>query len=177
LLSSLVEDAELASRAGAGDVDAFEELVRRHEGLLRVACQRGCHDRESRQDAYQEALRAVWCGLASFRGQSKLSTWLYTVAWRAARRTAVRLDRANAVPYELPQPEPAPEGLVVTANSVAWALERLPPDFRVTLLLRVVEGLSIEQIAETLEISEGTVKSRINRARRALRELLATEDG
>jgi RNA polymerase sigma-70 factor (ECF subfamily) len=140
LLSSLVGDVELAGRAGAGDVEAFEELVHRHEGLVRAACQRACPDREIREDAYQEALRAVWSGLCGFRGQSKLSTWLYTVSWRAARRTAVRSDRSSIVPYERPRPEPAPEGLVVSGQSIAWALDRLPPDLRVTLLLRVVDG-------------------------------------
>ena len=172
---------ELRRAAAGGDECAFGELVRLYEN--KVYTLRICGDPEDARDAAQEAFLSAWRGLPSFRGDAELSTWIYRLTSNAAidqlRRTKrqrgeVSLDDGElglTVRDSAPGPQEAAEGAELR-SAVAAGLTRLSPDHRQVLSLREVQGLSYEEIAQVLEVDLGTVKSRISRARRALRKIL-----
>ncbi len=140
-------------------------------------------DEEEALDATQEIFLRVWRGLAGFRGEAKLSTWVFQVAWnylRLHRRRRGRRDQLLfAVPDDqqlvlerAPDPGPDPERLATAGDlldRVEQAIDRLPELFRVILWLRDGEGRSYEEIAAVLDVPVGTVRSRLSRARRALK--------
>ncbi len=163
-------DDELVRAASHGDHQAFAALIRRHQRLIDAACATVIPAAEERRDAVQEALRDIWRGLASFRGEAAVSTWMYTVARRSSLRSLRRLPAPD--PDRAPSVDPGPENAVATREAVRWALGRLPGDAREALLLHTQAGLSMAQIAELQIVSVGTVKSRVSRARQTLRELL-----
>ncbi|MFN0089321.1 MAG: RNA polymerase sigma factor [Acidimicrobiales bacterium] len=168
-------DEELAAVAAAGDGDAFRELIQRHRRLIVGLCGRLARSQDEADEAVQIVMVAVHRGLGSFEGRSKFSTWLHQVARNAIMG---ELRRRRPVPVEVdPESEPAapgpgPESTVVDVAAVRWALRRLPEEYRETLILREYYGLSVEEIAEIQIISQGTVKSRLSRARAGLALLL-----
>ena len=174
---------ELRRAAAGGDECAFGELVRLYENKVYTLALRICGDPEDARDAAQEAFLYAWRGLPSFRGDAELSTWIYRLTSNAAidqlRRTKrqrgeVSLDDGElglTVRDSAPGPQEAAEGAELR-SAVAAGLTRLSPDHRQVLSLREVQGLSYEEIAQVLEVDLGTVKSRISRARRALRKIL-----
>ena len=174
---------ELRRAAAGGDECAFGELVRLYENKVYTLALRICGDPEDARDAAQEAFLSAWRGLPSFRGDAELSTWIYRLTSNAAidqlRRTKRQRGEVSLDDGELgltvrdgaPGPQEAAEGAELRA-AVAAGLTRLSPDHRQALSLREVQGLSYEEIAQVLEVDLGTVKSRISRARRALRKIL-----
>jgi RNA polymerase sigma-70 factor (ECF subfamily) len=172
-----VADRVLVDAARAGDVDAFEVLVRRHEGrVYRVALRLLGSDADA-QDATQETFVRAWRGLGRFRGESAVSTWLYRIVTNrclnvvAARRPVEGLDpelpSVGGDPAEFAERR---ERFAVVARQVA----SLPPDQRAVLVLRDFEGLSYEEVAAALKVSVAAVKGRIHRARLSvLRETAA----
>lgn len=146
---------ELVRAAAAGDQDAFAQLVRLYENKVYSLALRMCG--EDAADVAQEAFLAAWRGLPSFRGEAGFATWLYRLTANAAidhlRRT--RRQRGDL------SLEDGPLGLA-----------RLSDDHRQVLVLRELQELSYEEIARMLDIDLGTVKSRISRARSALRRIL-----
>ena len=179
-----MEEKELIRRCQAGDETAFEELIHRHEAKVYAICRRMCRDEDDALEAAQDAFLAVWRGIGSFREDAAFSTWLYRLATNACldllrrekkRGGDVSLDDEDApidVPDGAPQPEEALER-AETQRMVREALYALPDDHREVLLLRETEQLSYAEIAEVTGLELGTVKSRINRARLALRNYLA----
>jgi RNA polymerase sigma-70 factor (ECF subfamily) len=178
-------DAELVSRWQAGDASAFEALVRRHERPVFRLALRMLGNRQEAEDVTQDALLSLHRHGHRFRRESRFSTFVYRVAANAAlnrRRTLGRsrtrerlLAEQNAGGFELPagprDPRDAAEGAQVQSR-VHAALQSLPHDLRVAVVLYDIEGLPYGEIAQVLEVPEGTVKSRIHRARHALRERL-----
>ena len=178
-------DAELVSRWQAGDASAFEALVRRHERPVFRLALRMLGSREEAEDVTQEALLSLHRHGHSFRRESRFSTFVYRVAANAAlnrRRTlgrsraregalSQRQDAGDDLPSAPRDPEDAASGVQIQAR-VQQALLELPPDLRAAVVLYDIEGQSYGEIAEVLRIPEGTVKSRIHRARSALRERL-----
>ena len=181
-------EAELLRRAQDGDEAAFGDLVRaHHERVFRrvVALVRNEHDAS---DVSQEVWLSVWRNLKEYRGEAKFSTWLYAVATRRAidhlRRRRRWFDRflpflsdgeapAAAEPTTAAPTNPRRE--LETAERAARferALAALPPKHRSVLALREVEGLSYEEIAQTLNCRPGTVMSRLFHARRLLAQKL-----
>ena len=174
---------ELARAAAGGDEAAFEELVRLHEKKVYNLALRMCGNPEDAADAAQEAFLAAWKGLPNFRGEAGFSTWLYRLTSNAAidhlRRTkrqrteaslddeSLRLDAAD----DAPSPQTQAEGEELRA-AVLSGLAQLSDDHRQALTLRELQELSYEEIAAVLEVDLGTVKSRISRARGALRKIL-----
>ncbi len=149
-------------------MDAFEVLVRRHQGrVYRVALRLLDSDADA-QDATQETFVRAWRALVRFRGESAVSTWLYRIVTNrclsvlAARRGAERLDPElsswGGDPAEITEQH---EHFAAVARQVA----SLPPEQRAALVLRDFEGLSYEQVAAVLEVSLPAVKGRIHRAR------------
>ena len=183
------DDLDLVHATQDGDVSAFEELVARYDRkLLRIA-EHITHNREDSQDAVQEAFLKAFQHIGEFREDSQFSTWLFRITVNQAlmklrkRRTIkeVSLDDdfqadGDIFPREVADWAPNPEELYVRSelrNILVNALEELRPILRTVFVLRDVEGLSINQTAEVLDLSPTAVKARLFRARLQLRELLS----
>ncbi len=178
-------DGDLVTRWKAGDESAFERLIRRHEGRVFGLLMRMLGNREDAEDVAQEAFISLHRHGHRFRHDARFSTFVYRVAANAAlnrRRTLARknarlhkLQARQAAGDDLPaaprDPESAAFGTQVQVR-VQDALLQLPPDLRAATVLYDIEGLSYREIATVLDIPEGTVKSRIHRARSALRDRL-----
>jgi len=179
-----MEEKELIQACQKGDEAAFEELIRLHEKKVFALCRRMCRDEDDALEAAQDTFLAVWRGIGSYRADAAFSTWLYRLASNACldllrrekkRGGDVSLDdeEARIEPSDpAPQPEEALER-AETQRMVREALYALPDDYRQVLLLRETEQLSYNEIAEATGLELGTVKSRISRARLALRNYLA----
>jgi RNA polymerase sigma-70 factor (ECF subfamily) len=159
----------------------FDEVYDRFRRPIWRLARRLTNSDEEALDATQEIFLRVWRGLAGFRGEAKLSTWVFQIAWnylrghhrRQGRHLAVVDDRPADVVERSPDPAPSPEQRAVAADllgRVAGAMDQLPEHFRVVLWLRDAEDLSYGEIAEVLDLPIGTVRSRLARARLALRE-------
>ncbi|TXL66933.1 RNA polymerase sigma factor [Zeimonas arvi] len=181
-LSGLTEGADkrlsdevLAAQASAGDRRAFGDLIRRHQdGVFRFVF-RMVGSRDQAMDLTQDSFLKAWQALPGWRPEARFRTWLLQIARNASLDVLRRRSLADFVPideaFELPGPGPTPESQAVMTQELRLleaALLRLQPDHREVLLLRELEGLSYEEIAAVLDVAEGTVKSRIGRARAAL---------
>jgi RNA polymerase sigma-70 factor, ECF subfamily len=168
---ALPSDQVLVRAAQAGSVDAFAELVRRHEAAVFRTALRMLGSRADAEDVAQESFVQAWRSLARFRGESAFSTWIYRIATNrslnaiAARRPTVDID---AVELAAPQtPAERTEQRDRLRATVAAILE-LEPEARALIVLRELEGLSYAEIATILGIDEKKVKGRLHRARAAL---------
>jgi RNA polymerase sigma-70 factor (ECF subfamily) len=167
----------LVTRAQQGDREAFSELVRCHrEGVINVVY-RMCGDAGLAEDAAQEAFIRAWQHLASYQPRSPFRNWVYRIAANVAldvlRREKETVD-VDAVPVAAPSP--GPEAALIEkerAERIRQAVLALPPASRAVLVLREYEGLSYQEIANTLDIPMGTVMSRLSYARNRIRESLA----
>jgi RNA polymerase sigma-70 factor (ECF subfamily) len=181
-------DAALAERARAGEAAAFEALVKRHQGAAFALAYQMVRRREDAQDIAQEAFIRVFRGLRDFKGQAAFRTWLHRIVVNLALDTLRRRGRQAGASYDDAR-EPGEEareeagahpdedpGRALEAREVGdairMALEELPAPQRAALLLREIEGLSYQEIAETLGCALGTVMSRLHYARRRLQERL-----
>lgn len=174
---------ELVRAAAKGDEDAFGQLVRLYENKVYHLALRMCGNEEDAADVAQEAFLAAWRALPSFRGEAGFATWLYRLTSNAAidhlRRTKRQKAEAPLDDEELgvnavesgPGPQEAAEGAELR-DLVAQGLRQLSDDHRQVLVLREIQELSYEEIAGALGLDLGTVKSRISRARGALRKIL-----
>jgi RNA polymerase sigma-70 factor (ECF subfamily) len=182
------DDLDLVHASKNGDVAAFEQLVKRYDRkLLRIA-QSVTHNREDSQDVVQETFLKVYQHLAEFRGNSQFSTWLIRITLnqslmklRKQRRTReVSLDEdfgtdEDVLPQEVIDWAPNAEELYSVSelrNILLKTIEELRPILRAVFVLQDLEGLSTEQTAEVLNLSQSAVKSRLWRARLELRERL-----
>ncbi len=187
-----MSESELVRLAKAGDQDAFSELVQANQNKIYSLCVRMTGNPEDGADLAQEAFLRAWRSLPSFQEQSSFSTWLYRLAnnlcidflRRETRRrtaiTTVALEGDEDTPApEVPDHRPSPERELERKDlraAVAHGLARLSDEHRQVLVLREIEGLSYEEIGAYLDLEQGTVKSRIARARMALRKILL-QDG
>jgi RNA polymerase sigma-70 factor (ECF subfamily) len=182
------DDLDLVRSTQNGDLSAFEQLVKRYDRkLLRIA-QHVTHNLEDAQDVVQEAFLKAFQHLDQFRGESKFSTWLIRITinqsfMKLRKHGAVRetsLDDnfqadGDMLPMEVVDWAPNPEQLYGASelrDILVEALRELRPSLRPVFVLRDIEGLSIEQTAEVLNVSRATVKARLWRARLQLRERL-----
>jgi RNA polymerase sigma-70 factor (ECF subfamily) len=182
-----VEDRDLIARASRGDVEAFTKLVRAHSSLVYRVALRMVGD-EDAQDASQEVWIRVWRNIKSFRGESAFSTWLYRITMNTCLSIRQRESRRKEWEYggdEMPYlPEPSggdadPETAVVSAErreEIQAALRHVRAEHRAALVLRHMEGLSYAEIAEVLEVPDGTAKGWVSRGRAAMLIALAEED-
>lgn len=174
---------ELVRAAAGGDEDAFAQLVALHEKKVYNLALRMCGNPEDAWDAAQEAFLSAWRGLPAFRGEAGFSTWLYRLTSNAAidqlRRTRRQRGESSLDDESLgidaidrtPSPQERAEESELR-GAVTAGLARLSDSHRQALVLREVQELSYEEIASVLEVDLGTVKSRISRARSALRKIL-----
>jgi RNA polymerase sigma-70 factor, ECF subfamily len=188
-------DRALIDRFREGDARAFDELVSRYWERIYGMVNQLLRNPEDAQEVTQDAFIRAHRGLANFRGDSAFSTWLYQIAtnlarnrywywWRRKRDKTVSLDQPVGDDTDTPLSEivaaevEAPDEIAVTqelVDRIAVGMEKLGKTHREILILRNVKNLSYEEIADVLGISVGTVKSRIARARDALREQLGEE--
>jgi RNA polymerase sigma-70 factor, ECF subfamily len=180
------DDLDLVHASKDGNVAAFEELVKRYDRkLLRIA-QSVTHNREDSQDAVQEAFLKAYQNLSAFREDSQFSTWLIRITvnqslmklrkQRATREASLNEDfqgEDDALPKEVTDWAPNPEQLYWASelrHILIKCLEELNPILRTVFVLRDIEGLTIGQTVEVLNVSQTAVKARLFRARLQLRE-------
>lgn len=171
-------EEELVELARAGDVAAFERLVREHDDRMRALAFRMLGDRSAMDDALQDAYVRAFRGLPRFRGDARFSTWLHRIVATTCIDHARRQQRRRE--DELPDEprlvgggagDPAGEA-VVRRLDLRRALDRLDPDQRAALLLVDGDGLSYGEAGALLGVPAGTVSSRLTRARTAVRAML-----
>ncbi|HWI06331.1 MAG TPA: sigma-70 family RNA polymerase sigma factor [Solirubrobacteraceae bacterium] len=176
------EDSPLVKRARAGDRAAFEELVRRHaDRVYAVVIRFGAPGGEA-EEIVQETFVRAWRAIGRFKGESQFFTWLYRIAInetkrhmsrRSARLEHVTSDESPLAAVDDPAPSPQQRA---EHRDLHAALERavraLPMDYRVPLVLRDIEGLSTAQAAAVMALGEAAFKSRLHRARLAVREAM-----
>jgi RNA polymerase sigma-70 factor (ECF subfamily) len=173
------DESDLTKRYGNSDLSLFEELVRKYQDRVYNLCRYMLRDPQDAQDAAQDVFLKAYKGLKNFRPEASLYTWLYRIAVntcldykRKARRDALKNE---PLPEDLPWTEPFPAELyesLENTEAIQVALQKLPEKLRAAIVLREIEGLSYEEIADVLHASVGTVKSRISRAREELHRLL-----
>jgi len=181
------DDAKLAEKARRGDQDAFAALVEENQGKVYNLALRLTGSAEDASDVAQEAFLNAWRGLPSFQGDCAFSTWLYRLTHNAAidflRRRSRQQGAGPVLSLDgeesglgglIPDPAPTPQEQVERRElqeALAQGLARITPEYRQALSLRLA-GLSYAEIAQALDVEEGTVKSRIARARLSLRNFL-----
>ncbi len=183
-----LNDATLLDRARTGDRRALEELLSRHQRRVYRFGLKMCRDAEDAKDVLQETLLAVARTVKDFRGASSVSTWLYTIARSFCIKKRRRSKFAPEQEESLDSREPGVEARQVAdptrsaedelaGRQIEAALERaiagLEPMYREVLVLRDVEGLTAPEVAEVMSLTVEAVKSRLHRARVAVREALA----
>lgn len=175
------EQSWIAS-ARNGDEAAFGELVQKYQKRVYALTVRMCPTPELAEEAAQETFLSAWQGLPFFRGDSAFSTWLYRLASNACvdllrkerRHQGTSLDD-DTVGAEIPDTKPTPEEAAETKElraQIEAGLRQLSPEHRAVLILREIQQLNYEEIADALSLDLGTVKSRISRGRRQLRDFL-----
>ncbi len=182
------DESALLLRLQAGDEAAFDALVREHAGAMLAVARRYLPDEADAQDAVQDAFISAFKAVRRFEGTSRLATWLHRITVNAALMKLRTARRRPTVPIEDLLPTFDDTGHQ-TRDSAPWraasdaeraetrdlvrrCIDRLPDPYRVVLLLRDIEGFGTAAVAAQLELSEAGVKTRLHRARQALRTLL-----
>ena len=180
-------DAELAHRVARGDTRAFEQIMRRYNRALFRTARAILRDDGLAEDAVQEAYMRAYGAIGSFRGESKLSTWLIRIVAnealarrrKDARRAEVMpISGGDAVDLEKPMEEDGPQQMAERSEMrrlLEAKIDRLPDSYRAVFVLRALEELSVEETGAALGIPEATVRSRFFRARGLLREAISRE--
>lgn len=169
-------EAALLAAARGGDPAAFEALVVPRRAMIWSVCLRVTGNAYDAEDALQDTLLAAWRNVETFRGDSTFSTWIYRIASNAALAVVrKRVSSEMEIPETLAAERDFAEQLAAS-DVIQQALKFIPEDFRVALVLREVCDFTYLQIAEYQGVGVATVKSRINRAKRALRNAVAEGD-
>ncbi len=177
----------LIKRSQKGDIDAFETLIKDYKKVAYNIAFRVLKNKEDAEDVSQEALVKVFKSIANFNMQSTFKVWLY----RIVMNTCLDFKRKNqTIVYSIDKPIESENGEIATeiadetgrpdiilqnkieSEILNECIQNLDDDFRTVIVLREIQGLSYNEIANILSCSEGTVKSRINRARKKLRIML-----
>mgnify|MGYP000524613177 FL=1 len=176
-------DQALVERVQKGEKQAFDVLVLKYQNKIIQLVYRYVHDPEEAQDVAQEAFIKAYKALGRFRGDSEFYTWLYRIAINTAKNYLVAsgrrppksdIDAQDAEQYDGAtglKEYATPERLLLRdeiQDSIAKAIDELPDELRTAITLRELEGLSYEEIAQTMDCPIGTVRSRIFRARDAI---------
>ena len=173
-------------RAQKGDAQAFEMLVTPHEQMLWRVCWHYTHHQEDAADCLQETMLKAWKALKTYRGDCSLSSWLYRIAQTVCLdflRKQKRLpptesadELAEEEGYAPVDQSPTPDEALLHQESVEnirAAIDALPAEMRTVIIFYALQGLGYEEIATIMQISVGTVKSRISRAREKIAKFLA----
>ncbi len=185
------EDADAVLRCQKGDTDAFEVLVERHQKRMLNVAYRMLGDYDEACDVVQEAFLAAYRAIRSFRREAKFSTWLYGIVVNHARNRLKKVQALSRRETAWIDDPPEPDGGSLRRDvpdcgeraderlekkeieaRVQHCIGTLDPEFREVLVLRDIQGFSYEEIGGMLNLPEGTVKSRLFRARTVLRDCL-----
>jgi len=178
-------DEELIARFQEGDEQAYTELVNRYRDKLITFVYRFVNDMEQAEDIIQDTMLKLYTHKHYYRNIAKFSTWIYTIAGNLAK-TELRKRKSRKVTnisqmgpedrdYELPSVAPETDEVVQSEyieKKIQAAIQNLPLHFRTIIILRDIQELSYEDISKIIEVPIGTVKSRINRGREKLYQLL-----
>ncbi len=182
-------EARLLERCRAGDLEAFDELVALHQGRIFNLCCWMLGDRDEAGDAAQDAFVRAWRAIGSFRADAAFGTWMHRIAVNVcldarARRGRAPLtysalerpdDQGQSRPFDPPDEADTPDKALMRRErrqAVLKALAALPEHHRAVVVLFDIQGHSYEEAALALELPMGTLKSRLNRARAALKKAL-----
>jgi len=183
-----LSDAEILAEVAAGDIDAYGKIVGRYRGRLYNFVFRFVSDKETAEDIVQETFLRAFRKRKEYRAIANFSTWLFTIAGNLAkselrRRKRWRLfslhrddesDTGMELPDETYRPDKVAESSLAD-DQIQDAIASLPENYRQVILLRDVEGMAYQEIAEIVDCPVGTVKSRVNRARLKLQQKLKNE--
>jgi len=170
---------ELLERCREGDEQAFRELVERYKGLVFALVARSIPDAARAEEVAQDVFVRVYRGLPTFRGDAKVSTWIYRIVVNllSAERRPPRtepLEGTGEVPREFGATDRAFDEMTLR-DRMDKALRRLPVHYQVLINGHYLKGMRYEELAEALGLPLGTVKTHLHRAKRQLRHLLETE--
>src|SRR5688500_15030795 len=178
-----VEEHELVARCRQGDETAFRELVDQYKGLVFALVSRSLTDRARAEEVAQDVFLKVHRGLPYFRGESKLSTWIYRIVVNALSQERPELATASLDEVkdgdDRSRLQPAADdrafGDLVLRDRLQKAIEQLPVQYQVLINGHYMKGMQYEELAAALDMPMGTVKTHLHRAKRRLRHLLETE--
>lgn len=175
----MTDELRAIARAKKGDAEAFSALVETYETSVYRLALRMCGNAHDAEEVTQEAFLAAWKGLPAFRGESKFSSWLYQLTSNAAidfLRREKRHRGATPIEEEVDLAAPGtPQQAAEEAElreALQQALDALTPEHRQIFLLRQMQQMSYEEIGRLLGLESGTVKSRLSRAKKQLRQIL-----
>ncbi len=181
------KDLPLITRFKSGDNSAFEEIVLKYQDRIYNLCRHMLENGHNAEDAAQEVFLKAYQALPRFQPDASLYTWLYRIAVNTCidyKRIPVweslfgKSEKGEFLLHDRASEDPSPERLYESKQmdrALQAGLAKLSPKLRAVILLKEIEELSYEEIAETLDISIGTVKSRIARAREELRKIMTRE--
>ncbi len=174
------DQENIIARARRGDADAFEQLVVAYRDQVFRLALRMCGNEADADEVAQEAFLSAWKALPNFRGDSQFSTWLYQLTSHAAidlmRREKRQIAAEDITEVSAPDPGPSPQQQAErseTRQAVRDAMGQLSPEYRQIVVLRFLQELSYEEIGAVLKLPPGTVKSRLNRAKSQLKDILS----
>jgi RNA polymerase sigma-70 factor, ECF subfamily len=175
-----LEERTLIERCRTGDDRAFGELIERYKHLVYGLVYRMVTDRTQVDDLAQEVFLKVYRGLPYFRGEARLSTWIYRIVQNVCLQPKARRPRHVSLDEETPEGRPVREpgahdgafADLELRDRLEKAIAQLPDQYRVLIAAHYLDGVQYEALAESLDIPLGTVKTHLHRAKRRLRELL-----
>ncbi len=175
-------DHDLLEKAKSGDGKAFGKIVEKHTGVVYAAVRSVLGNRDDIDDAVQESFIRIYRGLPSFSGRSSLSTWI----WSVARNNAINVrakERDDIIPLdktaEIASSRLGPEAEYArrrAAKDIEWLLSGLEGNYRQVIELRYLAGKKYNEIAQMLDLPEGTVKTLIHRARIRMKKMMDTRE-
>jgi len=174
-------EAELIARCQQGDERAFRDLVDRYKDLVFGVIARSSVERSRIEDLAQDVFLKIYRGLPYFRGEAKLTTWIFRIVLNLLSQESQKRRASREVPLdsELPSHEPRSHDRSTTdfelRDRLEKAMARLPPNYRLLIAGHYLHDVKYEDLAEALDIPVGTVKTHLHRAKKQLRDLLDTD--
>ena len=175
-----VHERELVERCRSGDERAFQELVDRYKDLVFALIARTIQDRSRADDLAQDVFLRIHRGLPYFRGEARLSTWIYRIVANVCLQDPGHAPRALSFDDQRPDPaaRASPDrqfGDFELRDRLEKAIARLPANYRLLIAAHYLQGVRYEDLAEALELPLGTVKTQLYRAKQQLRRILETD--
>jgi RNA polymerase sigma-70 factor (ECF subfamily) len=179
-MSDTADDRDWVARSQAGDCEAFEELIKRHQHMIHGLTYRMTGSMSDAEDLAQEALIRAYHGIKNFRGDSSFSSWLYRVAMNECLRWKKSAERRQHLHQEWAAQDDPPSGQADsqtdTLNRLQEALLKLKPKHRAAIVLTTCEGMNHAEAGKVLGCSETTISWRVHTARKELKRLMTMKE-
>jgi len=176
-----VNERELVERCRSGDEGAFQELIEQYKNLVFALIARTVQDRSRAEDLAQDVFLRIHRGLPYFRGEARLSTWIYRIAANVCLQDRARPQAPESFDEDRGSPRTTPSAAdrqfadLELRDRLEKAIARLAPNYRLLIAAHYLDGVRYEDLAEALELPLGTVKVQLYRAKQQLRRLLESE--